>query len=98
MENRTTAIIATVASVVLCGLPGLCLCLFGALTAAGLMNGESTFNGITQTGTVPTTWGFVMLCAALLLILIPVVVAFLTLRRKPAPPVMPPNEPIPPAI
>lgn len=98
MEKRTTAIIATVASIVLCGLPGLCLCLFGALTAAGVMNGTSTFNGITQEGKVHPAVGFGLLCLALILILIPVVVGFLTLRNKPAPSVINPDEPLPPAI
>ena len=96
MNNKNTGLIATIASVVLCGCPGLFLCIFGAVTAAGRMPYSTDFNGITQTGTVPQSWGAVLLCLALLFILIPVVVGVVTLRKKPA--VAPINdEPLPPA-
>ncbi len=99
MENRTAAIIATVASVLLCGCPGILLCIFGVLTAAGLMTGNTEFNGITNTGTVPSGYGYAFLCVALIFILIPILVGFFTLRRKPAPaPLTPPSGPLPPAI
>jgi hypothetical protein len=76
--NRNTGIIATIASVVLCGCPGLFLCLFGALTAAG----EGTFNNESLAPSV----GFVLLCISLIFILIPVGVGFFTLRKKPEAP------------
>lgn len=75
MQNKNTGIIATVAAVVLCGCPGLFLCLFGALTAAG----QGTFNDASLSPTV----GIVLLCLSLILILIPVGVGFFTLRKKP---------------
>jgi len=75
MTNKNTGIIATMATVVLCGCPGLFLCLFGAITAAG----QGTFN---ETSLSPTV-GFALVCLALLLILIPVAVGFFTLRKKP---------------
>lgn len=75
MTNRNTSIIATIAAVVLCGCPGLFLCLFGALTAAG----QGTFNNSSLDPTV----GIALICVALFLILIPVVVGFFTLRKKP---------------
>jgi integral membrane sensor domain MASE1 len=75
MTNRNTGIIATIATLVLCGCPGLFLCLFGALTAAG----QGTFNNQSLSPTV----GFALVCLALLLILIPAAVGFFTLRRKP---------------
>ena len=75
MSNRNTGIIATIAAVVLCGCPGLFLCLFGALTAAG----QGTFNDSSLDPTV----GFVLVCLALFLIIIPVAVGFFTLRKKP---------------
>jgi len=75
MNNKNTGIIATIATVVLCGCPGLFLCLFGALTAAG----QGTFNN----SSLPPTVGFVLLCLALILILIPVGVGFFMLRKKP---------------
>ncbi len=75
MQNRNTGIIATIAAVVLCGCPGLFLCLFGALTAAG----QGNFND----SSLPPTVGFVLLCVSLIFILIPVGVGFFTLRKKP---------------
>lgn len=77
--NRTTGIIATIAAVVLCGCPGLFLCLFGAITATG----NGTFNNQSLSPTV----GVVLVCLSLILILIPVGVGFFTLRKKPEPPV-----------
>ncbi|MBV6465120.1 MAG: hypothetical protein PGMFKBFP_00388 [Anaerolineales bacterium] len=86
--NRNTGIIATVAAVLLCGCPGIFICLFGALTAAG----QGTFNDQSLSPTV----GFVLLCLSLVFIAIPVVVGVVTLRKKPeAAPVS--NEPLPPA-
>lgn len=75
MNNKNTGMIATVAAVVLCGCPGLFMCLFGALTAAG----RGTFNDSNLSPTV----GFVLLCLSLIFILIPVGVGFFTLRKKP---------------
>jgi len=99
MNNRSTGIILTIVSIALCGLPGLCLCLFGAVTAIGIMPYTATLNGDTTTGTLPPTWGFVGLCLALFLIAIPVVVGILTLRNKPAAaPPAPPSGPLPPAM
>lgn len=83
MNNRNTSIIATVAAVVLCGCPGLFLCIFGAVTATGNMPYSTDINGVSNSGTLPTTYGFGMLCLSLILILIPVVVGFFTLRKKP---------------
>ncbi|MEP7137603.1 MAG: hypothetical protein ABI904_21985 [Chloroflexota bacterium] len=75
MNNKNTGMIATIAAVVLCGCPGLFLCLFGALTATG----NGTFNNSSLSPSV----GFVLLCLSLIFILIPVGVGFFTLRKKP---------------
>jgi TRAP-type C4-dicarboxylate transport system permease small subunit len=83
MQNRNTGIIATIAAVVLCGCPGLFMCIFGAVTATGNMPFNTEVNGISNAGTLPSTVGFVMLCLALIFILIPVGVGFFTLRKKP---------------
>lgn len=97
MNNKNTGLIATIAAAVLCGCPGLFLCIFGAFAATGTLPYNVTdFNGITQTGTVPTAVGAVLLCLALLLILIPVVIGFVTLRKKPQA-ALPADEPLPPA-
>ena len=74
MNNRNTGIIATIAATLLCGCPGLFLCLFGALTAAG----QGTFNDASLSPSV----GFTLVCLSVLLILIPVGVGFFTLRKK----------------
>ena len=89
MNNRNTGIIATIATVLLCGCPGLFLCLFGALTAAG----QGTFNDASLSPTV----GIALVCVALIFILIPVGVGFFTLRKKPAAAAPVNNEPLPPA-
>ena len=83
MNNKNTGIIATIATVVLCGCPGLFLCIFGAVTATGNMPFSAEVNGVSNSGTLPSTYGFVMLCLSLIFILIPVGVGFYTLRRKP---------------
>jgi hypothetical protein len=91
--NRTTAIILTVVSALLCACPGLFLCVFGGLVAGGQpINTE--LNGVTDTTTLPTSYGIAMLCMAVVLILIPALVGFLTLRNKPAPQVV--STPVPP--
>ena len=84
--NKNTGIIATIAAVVLCGCPGLFLCLFGALTAAG----QGTFNDAALSPSV----GFVLLCVSLIFILIPVGVGFFTLRKKPEEAVVSDNPPM----
>ncbi|HEX9012075.1 MAG TPA: hypothetical protein VF813_01115 [Anaerolineaceae bacterium] len=99
MENRTVAIISTIAAVLLCGCPGLFLCAFGAATATGNMPYNTDVFGTTSSGQMAPSWGYAMLCVALIFILIPILVGFFTLRRKPAhAPVVPPSEPLPPAI
>jgi len=96
MDKKTTSIIATIASVVLCGCPGLFLCIFGAATALG--GGTMTLGDTTEP--LDPTYGYVFLCLSLIFIAIPIVVGFMTLRKKPAEakvaaPIN--NEPLPPA-
>jgi hypothetical protein len=74
MNNRSTGIIATIAAVLLCGCPGLFLCLFGGLTAAG----QGTFNESSLSPAV----GVPLLCVALIMLLIPLAVGFFTLRKR----------------
>jgi hypothetical protein len=99
MNNKNTGMIATIASVVLCGCPGLFLCIFGAVTATGNMPFSTELNGVSNSGTLPAASGFVMLCLSLIFILIPVGVAFFTLRKKKteAAPAPVNNGPLPPA-
>jgi len=95
MDTRTRGIIATVAAVILCGCPGLFLCIFGAATATGSMPYTTELNGISGSGTLPATSGYVMLCLSLILIIIPIAVGFFALRNRSSAPTS--NEPMPPA-
>ena len=95
MNNKTTGIIATVAAVLLCGCPGLFMCIFGAFSAAGIMPYTTTVNGVSSSGTMPVGAGIAMLCFSIILILIPIAVGFFTLRKKPE--AVTSNETLPPA-
>jgi len=75
MNNKTGGIIATIASALFCGLPGIVGCLGGIWFAAGAPGGEVNDQNF-------STLGVTLICVSLLLIAIPIVVGFLTLRRK----------------
>jgi len=96
--KKTGAIIATVAAILLCGCPGLSLCIIGIWTATGSMP-----DFVSGYGYLPGWAGFAMLCVALIFVAIAVVVPVLTLRKKKGAPeaapvdVLPPSEPLPPA-
>jgi hypothetical protein len=100
--SKIGAIIGTVAAVVLCGCPGLVMCLGGAVTTTGLIPYETSYY---YTSYLPWYYGLIALCLSIFFIAIPVVIGVLTLRtKKPktapeAPPadVLPPSEPLPPA-
>lgn len=91
MDKKTTGIIATIASVLFCGCPAIFLCIMGIGTALGA--GTFTLGQTTQP--MPPTYGYVFICLSLILILIPILVGFFTLRKKPE--AAAGNEPIPPA-
>ncbi len=99
-ENRTWPIVGTIAAILLCGCPGLAICLFGLVTAFGAMP-----DFINNYGNFPGWVGFVFLCLAIIFIAIAVVVPILLLRKKKPvglvetvpPPPLPPQEPLPPA-
>jgi hypothetical protein len=87
MDKKTQGILFTLAAVVLCGCPGIVLCLFGALAATGIrMSGQRPIHPVV---------GIALVCLAVIFIAIPIVVGFVTLRNKPASSVS--NEPLPPA-
>jgi uncharacterized membrane protein len=97
-QNRTWAIVGTVAAILLCGCPGLSLCAFGVYAATG--SAPDFVNGY---GNLPGGVGFGMLCVAIIFIAIAVVVPILLLRKKKQPKEeaevvdVPPSEPLPPA-
>jgi hypothetical protein len=97
MDKRTVGIIVTIASVLLCGIPGCCMIILGTITTAGIMPFNYSMNEISKSGTIPSSYGFILLCLALIFILIPVVVGVIFLRKKPEP-APSSNEPIPPPI
>jgi len=92
MDQKTKGIIATVAAVLLCGCPGLFVCVFGAASAFG----GGTYNVGSDVGSIPPTVGFVLICLSLIMVLIPVGVGFAMFRKKPGEAVAPSNEPLPP--
>ncbi len=97
MDSRTKGIIATVAAVILCGCPGLFLCIFGGLAATGAPV-TTTLNGVSNSAPLPATTAIALLCLGIFFILIPIAVGFFTLRQKPQAPTPPaPSEPLPPA-
>ncbi len=96
--KKTGAIIATVAAILLCGCPGLSLCVIGIWGATGKMPDYWTGYGY-----FPGWIGFALLCVSLIFVVIAILVPVLTLRKKKAAPeaapvdVLPPSEPLPPA-
>jgi hypothetical protein len=93
-ESRTGAIIGTIAAIVLCGLPGLCL-----LCPAGIfvLTGQANYSNVGVD--LNAGYGAVFLCLSVIFIAIAVLVPVLTLR-KPKPTasveVLPPQGPLPP--
>ncbi|MBN1147468.1 MAG: hypothetical protein JXA78_09440 [Anaerolineales bacterium] len=99
MDKRTTGIIATVVTVLVCGCPGLLSVCWGAIAAAAsfIPGAEIDIAGSSDPTTALIS-GLGALCIGVVFVAIPVAVGFFTLRKKPeaAEPVY--NEPIPPAI
>ena len=95
MDTRTKGIIATVAAVLLCGCPGLLLCIFGGLAAAGAPV-TTEWGGVSNTAPMDTTSAVAVLCAGLIFLVIPIAVGFVTLRTKKTAPADV-SGPVPPA-
>ena len=94
MNNKNTGIIATVVSGLCCGCVGLMSCIWGGMIASNTPF-TVTSNGQQSVQTFPPTVGYVLLCLSVLMILVPVLVGFFTLRKKPE--TTPSSEPLPPA-
>jgi TRAP-type C4-dicarboxylate transport system permease small subunit len=93
--NKTTGIILTVVTALCCGCFALFSCIFGGMIAAGTPFNQ-TINGVESVETYPQPIGFALLCLSLIFIIIPIVVGFFTLRKKPAPAAENLGEPLPP--
>lgn len=96
MDKKTTAIVATVATALLCGLPGLLSLCSGAVMmvvsfapGADSIRASNDFEGA-------VIFSLSLLCVGVILVAIPIVVGFVMLRKKPteAPSS---DEPLPPA-
>ena len=91
-DKKKIGLIVTAVTVVLCGCPGLCLMVFGALTAA-----DTDF--ARDLDLAPSV-GFGVICLALLLIIVPIAAGVYTLlqRKDEKPEVIEDIGDIPPAI
>jgi hypothetical protein len=96
MKDRNTAMIATIATALLCGCPGLFGLCFGLTTAfASFVPGAQIDIFGSSDPRSATTIGFAALCLSLIFIAIPIVVGFVTLRKKPeAADEPPPTSPV----
>jgi membrane protein implicated in regulation of membrane protease activity len=91
-EKKTGAIIGTVAAIVLCGLPGLCLLCPGGIAILANMVNDSNVGF-----TMPQWSGAAFLCLSVIFIAIAILVPVLTLRKKKTATEAAPEEPLPPA-
>lgn len=97
MDKKTGGIVAVVATVLCCGLPGCFSLCFGLVMAlVGVIpNSEIDIAGSSDPATAIGT-GIAMICGALIMIAIPAAVAFFTFRKKPALAAENFGEPLPP--
>ena len=98
MDKKTVGIIATVATALLCGCPGLFGLCWGLIAAVvSQVPGADIDMGGSSDPQTALISGIGALCVGVIFIAIPIVVGVVTLRKKAeAPPAI--NEPIPPAI
>jgi hypothetical protein len=99
-DKKNVGLIATIVTALLCGCPGICLCLYGAIFS---MTGGTYFYdlpGSYNTGDFPPSVGYALLCVGLIMVLIPIGVGGYTFftQRKEKSEVVDTNEPVPPAI
>jgi hypothetical protein len=82
--NRNVGIGLTIFTVLCCACPGLFLCAFGGAIGAGVPL-TTTLNGASFSQKLPASYGVGLICLSVVLILIPIVIGFVTLRNKPTP-------------
>ncbi|HET6846385.1 MAG TPA: hypothetical protein VFH29_06090, partial [Anaerolineales bacterium] len=83
MNNKTGGILATIAAVILCGLPGVVLACMGLVAVVGGQSPEILGDNAKWQSTMIGAVAF--LIVGVLLMLIPMVVGFVMLRRKSGP-------------
>ena len=82
MDKKTTGLIATIATALLCGCPGLFgLCLGATSVFASFVPGADIDVFGSNDPAAATTMGFVFLCLSVIFIAIPIVVGVVTLRK-----------------
>ena len=82
--NRNVGIALTIITVLCCACPGLFMCVFGGLIGAGVPL-TTTVGDVSSVQSLPAYYGFGLICLSIILILIPIIVGFVTLRSpKPA--------------
>ena len=97
MDQKTVGIIATIATVLLCGCPGLAFMCTGAFATLGTFIPGAEIDE----PQMAILGSFVMLCVGALMLLVPLLVGFFTLRRRNSPAasqIIDYDEPLPPAI
>lgn len=84
MDKKTTGLIATIATALLCGCPGLFGLCFGSTSVlASLIPGADINVFGSNDPAAATTMGIASLCLSVIFIAIPIVVGIVTLRNKP---------------
>jgi len=98
MDKRTIGIIATLATILLCGCPGLLAVFMGAIFAVVSFVPDAKIDiGGSNDPKAALAFGVGALCLGIIFIIVPIVVGFLTLRNKPVTAPTPvSNEPLPP--
>ena len=83
MDQKTTGIVATVAAVLLCGCPGLFALFMGGMFAiiSQIPGADIDMFGSSDPQSA-LQFGLVGLCLGLIFVIIPVVVGFVTLRKR----------------
>ena len=98
MDKRTTGIIATVVTALLCGCPGLMSVCWGAIAAvASFIPGAEIDIAGSSDPTMALVSGLGALCVGVIFVAIPVAVGFFTLRKGPEEVAPTFDEPLPPA-
>lgn len=99
-DKKNIGLIASIISALLCGCPGICFCLSGAIYSITGGTYYSDFSGIYDTGDIPPSAGYASLCVGLIMVLIPIGIGGYTFftQRKEKTEIVDIDEPVPPAI
>lgn len=85
MDKKTAGMVGLVISILFCGLPGLCGLCFGSMfTIIGLVPGAEVDIFGSSEPRAAITAGLGALCLSFIFIVIPILVWFFTLRKKPS--------------